>query len=66
MVPLWIFFTSARAGFWLYRTQEELHDEYLIVEQCLADGFSSSRCRRRRCEWGRRFVGHCVRDLTAR
>lgn len=56
MVPL-SFPILARSRFITRSRQEERDDEYLIVEQCLADGFRASRCRSRRCEWGR-LVGH--------
>ena len=54
-------FISASIRFGVYIAQEERDDGYLIIEQCLADGFRSARCGRRRCEWGR-LIGHCVVD----
>ena len=58
MVPL-SYPVSAIARSGIYDVREEQDDRYFVVEQCLADGFRSSRCRRRWREWGR-LVGHCV------
>ena len=52
---------SARTRFELYRRQGNGADGYLVVEQCLADGFRGSRCGRGGREW-RRLVGHCAMD----
>lgn len=60
MVPLSFPLLSARAGFGVYTARGgEGTSGYLVIEQCLADGFRGSRCGRRWREWGR-LVGHCV------
>lgn len=52
---------SATTPIGFHRMQEEGDYGYLVVEQCLADGFRSSRYGSRRCEWGR-LVCHCEMD----
>ena len=54
-------FRSANFRFEIYAAHQERDDGYLIIEQCLADGFRSSRCGRRRCDGGR-LIGHCLMD----